>query len=346
MAYNRYLVDSDYLALITQEGLNQLVRDIHDRIPAAEQSAEMNMLEYLDQYYELRVEFEKAKRIREYSPLITYPAGVFIKYNGHFVRVIKSIHGRVKPSAKTYWIKVEDVNMLGDLTQICRYSQLKTYNDGDYVLWDNEYWCCTENHGWDFQEIHVPGTSPWVMVDVYDWEAVIEYDVHDVVKYEGEFYTLINKDDSYDSTVSPDLSDYWGLIGEYSEDFEYDASVDAHDYVVREDCVFYPVMSPNADAVEENVNFVYDDMRNLSVVKHMTRLALYNLHKLISPTNISEVRRLDYEDTQVWLYKASKFQIDPMIPRRRNKYNGKPEPDWALATYQASWDPWENSWLF
>ena len=67
MADIRYLNDRDYLMIITEEHLKMLLRDVHDRIIQAEQSAEMDFLEYLDQYYCVKEELARGKMIREYS---------------------------------------------------------------------------------------------------------------------------------------------------------------------------------------------------------------------------------------------------------------------------------------
>ena len=51
MAYLRFLTDKDYCSIATEEHMKQIIRDVPERIPQAEQRAEMQMLEYLDHYY-------------------------------------------------------------------------------------------------------------------------------------------------------------------------------------------------------------------------------------------------------------------------------------------------------
>ena len=48
----------------------------------------------------------------------------------------------------------------------------------------------------------------------------------------------------------------------------------------------------------------------------MTRLAIYELTKLIAPNNVSVIRVKDYEDSIKWLNDASKLKINPQIPRK------------------------------
>ena len=145
--------------------------------------------------------------------------------------------------------------------------------------------------------------------------------------------------------MTPEEDDLWGLIGEYSEDLEYDFNEGVFDYVVAEGTVFYPVLNPNPDALVEGVNITRDDPRNANVIAHLTRIALYHLHAIIAPTNIPETRRWEYEDSMQWLYNASKFKINPQLPRKKEHGSCAPKVDWALETYQRSYDPDENPWL-
>lgn len=63
MAHLRFLTDNDYISLVTDEHWKQIVRDKPERIIQAEQRAEMNMLEYLDQYYEIEKILAAGKNI-------------------------------------------------------------------------------------------------------------------------------------------------------------------------------------------------------------------------------------------------------------------------------------------
>ena len=114
--------------------------------------------------------------------------------------------------------------------------------------------------------------------------------------YDGRFFMLLETADpaTMDKSINPYESDDWGMIGDYVEDYEYEVS--DHEYVVFDTEVYYPVMQVNGETPEVHTNIVRDDPRNVNLVKHMTRLAIYELHKLISPTNISNVRINDYND--------------------------------------------------
>lgn len=344
--YQRFLNDRDYLAIITQDLLDQLVRDVHDRIPQAEQSAEMDMREYLDQYYEIEKALEVGKSIKEYSCMINYPPGVYFVRDDIIYRTLSSIRGRKKPTKDTYWEKITDLSLIrgADIDTIPGYYQTKTYYSGDIVVYCSEYWRCTIPNGIDFGNIQIPGLRAWDIVQYEQWQQLVEYELHDVVKYKGAFYTLTKIDDNLDFSMNPHQSDYWGMIGEYDPDYKYDCSEDAYDYVIFDNIVFKPVIDPNAEELSINVNVVRDDPRNLNVIKHMTRIALYYLHQTISPTNISETRRLMYEDSMNWLLLASKFKLNPQIPRKKDK-NGENKVDWAMATFQREMDSLDNPWM-
>lgn len=338
--YQRFLTDKDYQALITTEHFEQLFRDIPERVEQAEQSAEMNMLEYLDQYYEIESALLVGKSIRDYSPLISYPSNVYIKYNGDVCRTVKAINGRKRPDITVYW-ELADVEF--DVPPE-KYSQLKTYIPGDYVKFGTDFWKCIVQNGFEAENVHVPGVTTWREVETAEWEANYDYQLNAVVSYEGNFYVLTSKEGE-DLTVAPDENDNWGLIGEYSEDYEYSYGSDDYDYVVSDGKVYLPVVNPNAESIVMGVNVVRDDPRNLNVITHMSRIALYYLHQLISPTNISETRRLMYEDSMGWLLLASKFKINPQIPRKIEKESGDVRVDWAISTFQKDYNPYENPWL-
>ena len=342
MSYRRFLVDSDYLPVLTEEHMKQLVRDIHDRIPMAERSAEMNMLEYLDQYYEIEKELKKGKSILDYNPTVTYPAGVHFVYDNKIYKSLSIINGRKSPTSLVYWRLVDDYANV-NLESIKQYSQLKTYLPNDLVRYGTEVYMCAEPNGYDLGNVILPGINAWVALDAHDWEPNFPYELKSVVKYLDNFYMLMS--DEEDLTKTPEESDSWGMIGEYSVDYEYTFSDDSIDCVVADGKVYYPVLNPNATKPEVGKNIIADDPRNINVVTHMVRLSVYYLHQLISPTNISETRRIAYEDSMNWLVQASKFKLNPQIPRKINKDDGRATTDWAIETFQRSFDPNENPWL-
>ena len=51
--YRRFLNNNDYLGIITPEALSQLTRGNEDRFIQAEESAEMSVVEYLSENYEV-----------------------------------------------------------------------------------------------------------------------------------------------------------------------------------------------------------------------------------------------------------------------------------------------------
>lgn len=355
--YQRFLNNTDYLGIIPEDLFQQVTRGIQDRVVQAEQSAEMSIREYLDNYYEIDEELSRGKCIKEYCPMLNYPPGVFfIKEDTieddigkehsrvYIYRTQKAINGYKKPTTKIYWKQLVDLSFIKDIDKIEPYFQTRTYLPGDIVKYGTEYWQCLIGNGFDFENIQIPGLNAWKEVETEEWTNMYDYPIHSVVKFKNVFYSLVNKPEDHDVSISPLESDDWGQIGEYTTDYIYDASEGAYDYVVAEDKVFYPVINPNADSLVVGENIAKDEPRNLNLVKHMTRIALYYLHQTISPTNISETRRLMYEESMNWLLQASKFKINPMLKRKKDD-KGKDKVDWAFADYHKDFNVDDNEWI-
>lgn len=378
MAYNRFLTNKDYCSIATEEHMRQIIRDVPDRIPQAEQRAEMQILEYLDQYYEIEKILAVGKNIREYNVGVSYPGQVWIRKDEEIYKTLTCINGYKKPTKTEYWRQVVDFIDPRLIEHARKYSQLRMFSKGEVVRFGTEYWQCLVPHGYEAGEIHLPGVKAWREAKIIPWEPNLEWEKNQVCSYNEQFYQFLDEpeldessesnpddriasvnEDNSDSekepttpnppveepVLTPEEDDRWGLIGEYSEELEYDYSENARDYVVAEGTVFYPVLNPNPDKLVEGVNITRDDPRNANIVAHMSRIALYHLHSIISPTNISETRRWAYEDSIQWLYNASKFKINPQLPRKREHDSCMPKVDWACATFQRDYDPNENAWL-
>lgn len=390
MLYNRFLTNKDYCCIATAEHMKQIIREVPERIPQAEQRAEMQILEYLDQYYEIEKILAVGKNIKEYSVKVSYPGEVWIRKDEEIFKTLTCINGQKKPTKIVYWKHVDGFIDPRLIDHAQKYAQHKTFPKGEVVKFGTEYWQCVVPHGFDSGEIHIPGVKVWQEAEITPWEPNMDWEVDQVCSFNKHFYQYLGEQESEDDfsgesetetdnpesngveelsleddnkgeenleepglpdipieeiVLTPEEDDRWGLIGEYSEDLEYDYSENAHDYVVAEDTVFYPILNPNPDKLEEGINITRDDPRNANIVAHMCRIALYHLHSIISATNIPETRRWAYEDSIQWLYNASKFKINPQLPRKRERDTCLPKVDWACETFQRSYDPYENIWL-
>jgi hypothetical protein len=344
MAYQRFLTNNDYRAVLTPEQFEMLVNGDENRLSQAEQSAEMNFLEYLDQHYEIEKLFRVGKSIKDYNVGVTYPANAFFKKDGVVYKTMKPINGRKVPSTTIYWEQLTDLMTITDADHKPKYSQLATYSLGDVVRFGTEWYACKVPNGYDMNDIYIPGTIAWQQVATTEWQPNMEWTFNQVCSYEGQFYlkTSLETSDS-DEVITPVEDETWSLIGDYSSKYNY--TLDANDYVVSDGCVFEPIMNPNADDIEVGVNIIRDDPRNINVITHMTRIACYYLHQMVSPTNISESRRLAYEDSILWLSNAARFKINPKIPRKQEDEHGTEVVDFALETYQREFDPYQDMWL-
>ncbi len=345
MAYQRFLTNNDYRAVVTPEQFEMLLNGDENRLSQAEQSAEMNFLEYLDQHYEIEKLFMVGKAIQEYNAGVTYPANAFIKKDDKIYRTLKPINGRKKPTATKYWEQLTELFAIPDADRKPKYSQLCTYGLGDIVRFATEWYVCKVPNGYELNDIQVPGVTSWKAVECTEWQPNMEWELYQVCKYNDKFYTKTSIEAlETEDVLTPEDDDTWALIGDYSSQYNY--TLDEHDYVVCEDMVFEPLINPNAEEIVVGSNIILDDPRNINVITHMVRISCYYLHQMISPTNISESRRLAYEDSICWLSNAARFKINPKIPRKREcEECGNEVVDFALETYQREFDPYQDMWL-
>lgn len=336
--YRRFLNNNDYLAVITPEALSQLTRGNDERFAQAEEAAEISMIEYLSENYEIEKEFAKGKYIAAYDRRITYPVGVHIYFDGQIHQVIRSICGYRQPATTAYWEETTDTIQPENIPQ---YSQFATYYPGNTVVYNDVPYVCLAENGYKFGNIRIPMVFGWMEVQTAAWQP-IDYRLWDVVEYQDSFYTLVSLDD-FDNNIDPLQSGNWGAIADYDPEYNtYELS--GNEYVVYEGRVFCPEIDVNADIPVVGTNLVLHDPRNYNLKKHMVRLAIYELTKQIAPNNVSVVRMRDYEDSMKWLNDASKLRINPQIPRRLGE-DKKPVTDWQMATFQTDYDPYKNPWL-
>jgi len=337
--YRRFLNDTDYLGIITQEALSQMTRGNSERFIQAEESAEMSIVEHLSENYEIERELNRGKYIAEYDRRITFPVGAHIYHEGTICEVIRSMSGYKAPAVQAYWQEHVDTNL--DTATVAAYSQFGTYYPKDIVMYNDTLYICTTENGCKFGDIRIPMVEGWLEAEYTLWQP-IEYRQWDVVLFDGTFYTLLTLEE-FDNNATPLDSDCWGAIADYDPAYNgYEFS--EHEYVVYEGRVFYPGTDVNADLPERGVNLTPHDPRNYNIKKHMVRLALYELTKLIAPNNVSVVRLRDYEDSMKWLADAARLRLNPRIPRKVAE-DDKPVTDWQLSTFQTDYDPYKNPWL-
>lgn len=337
--YRRFLNDNDYLSVITPEALAQMTRGNAERFIQAEESAEMSIIEYLSENYEIEAELNKGKYIAEYDRKITFPVGVPIYFDGNLYEVIRSISGYKAPVSKPYWEIY--INSDIDVEALPSYSQFGTYQQKHLVQYNGTAYICIHENGYKFGDIRIPQVSAWVKMSYSQWSP-IEYELWEVVLFNGTFYTLVSSE-HFDNIQTPVESDCWGAIADYNPNYnQYELS--NHEYVVYEGDVYYPELDVNADIPDIGHNLALQDPRNYNLKKHMLRLAVYELTKLIAPNNVSIVRMKDYEESMKWLNDAAKLKLNPHIPRKLSE-DKREIMDWQLATFQTDYNPYRNPWL-
>lgn len=337
--YRRFLNDTDYLGVITKEALSQMTRNDSGRFLQAEESAEISIVEYLSENYEIERELNKGKYIAGYNRQITYPVGVHVYFEDRIYEVIRSISGYKVPADIEYWVEHTDINL--EMETVENYSQFKTYYPDDIVSHNGISYKCLAENGFKFGDIRIPMVNGWLEVNCPEWQPV-DYTLWEVAGFEGDFFTLLSLD-GFDNNKNPMESECWGAIADYDREYNrYELS--GHEYVACNGKVYCPETDVNADMPEIGKNLCLHDPRNYNLKKHMVRLAVYELTKLIAPNNVSVVRIRDYEDSMKWLSDASKLKLNPQIPRKLAE-DRKPVTDWQLATFQSDYDPYKNPWL-
>lgn len=280
------------LGVISQEALSQITRGNTDRFIQAEGSAEMSIIEYQSENYEIEKELAKGKFIAEYESRITYPVGAHIYMENQIYEAIRSISRYKAPADVDYWEEYSDLDIV--IEEIPLSSQFNTYYPDEIILYNGDLYRCLVENGYKFNDIRIPLVNGWIEADFKEWQPS-DYNILDVVKYDGSFYTLISLA-AFDNNVNPFESDNWGAIADYTPNYnEYELS--NHEYVVYKGKVFYPEIDVNADIVEVGKHLSLHDPRNYNLKKHMVRLAFYELTKLIASNNVSVVRVRVYEDS-------------------------------------------------
>ena len=336
--YQRFLNTNDYISIVSDEALNQLIRGNETRLFQAEESAEASIREYLVDNYEIDNELNIGKSLRPYNPQITYPVGAHFYHNEKICVAMRSIHGCMRPSDIEYWKELEYSEEIEK--KAVRYLQLADWKPGDIVSFNDYFYECMEFNGINYNDIRLPGLKTWELMESYDWKPNVPYRLWDVVKFDGKFFALTS-DENVDQTINPFESDNWGQIGDYDPAYPYQF-VDT-EYVVYNDQVYYPIIQPTADELIEGFNIMEDDPRNANIKQHMLSIAVYKLHRLISPNNISSSRITDYEASLMWLRDANRCKINPGIPRKLDEEK-KPVTEFAIATFAKDYDPNKNPW--
>lgn len=204
--YRRFLRDEDYLSIITKESLVQMTRGNDERFIQAEEAAEMSIVEYLSENYEIEQELNKGKYIAPYTRSITYPIGAHVELEDKIQKVIRSISGYKAPADCEYREEYSDLNL--DLSTVKRYSQFATYYKDNIVTYNDVLYKCLTENGFEFNDIRIPLATGWLEAEYSVWLPV-EYNVWDVVKYEDAFYTLLHTE-GFDNNINPYESDNWG----------------------------------------------------------------------------------------------------------------------------------------
>lgn len=332
--YLRFLNNNDYLDLMTQKAFEQMTRDRADELCiGAEKSAEASIRDYLSEHYEIDKELNKGKLIAGYSPKIniTYPAGVHIYIDGQIYKTLQTIMGVKKPCNSDYW-EVMSHSEIKEWNKPERYSQMETYSVGAVVFVDDVFYKAKLANGIGIGEVRVPNVEGWKIVEAEEFTNE-NIKVGQPVKYNGVYYMLTKETES---ELNPEENTDWAVIDYYDEENYYEIG-DFALYASHENgiVVVKAISNVNRDDAKIGENVTLSDPRNFSLREHMLKIAVYQLTKQLAPNNVSVARIKDYEETMVWLNKASKLQIAPNIERKHNEA-GEETTEWAVSKFESN----------
>lgn len=306
MKYARFLNTGDYLGVMNKEHLNQVSNNLNENnFIKAERNAESCILEYMTTNYKIEEALNVGKSIYQYDKKITYPKGVYFEFGGNIVKSLISIVGVVVPESEPHW--TEDTPSEEEMAGYVPFSQLLEFYVGDKVVDGDRYFTCLISCGYSFNNVRIPSAE-------LGWEKV-------------DFASLTEEE----------------IAGTYEFDFDRN-DYETNTLVAYNDEYYRAVGVVNFDVPELGVNLKEDDPRSVSICKHFTQLAVYELYKKVSPNNISHTVMTDYEASTKWLEKCNKMSINPGVERRGGGSDGTGvSVDWAIGEFGGSVS---DQWLF
>ena len=331
--YLRFLNNNDYTGLMSQRAQDQMVRDRGDALyNEIEMVAESLIRDYLTEHYDIDYELNLGKYIAGYMPEIniTYPSGVHMYIDGDIYQVMEPIRGGKRPLNHDYWEDIDRAD-IPSYIEVQEYSQMVTYKVGDIVEHNDSYYKAAIPNGLDMFNIRIPDVEGWVVVIPPDW-MFDDYKVGDVVRHNGRCWVL--RGERHDPTIMPEMSEHWEEVMPYSPDKSYSVYEHAiYESPVIGEVVVMATTYVNQDEVAIGKNVIKHDPRNMTIKNHMVKIAAYEMAKQVSPNNVGVVRMKDYEDTMVWLNRASALRITPDIKRRKDS-NGADTVGWVTAKFE------------
>lgn len=298
----RFLRNSDYTNLITSRHLSQVTDNNQEVFIQSEKDAKQYMLDYLVENYTIEELYSVGENMIDYDDKITFFEGIHFWNDDKVVMALEIIKSRKVP-VEVVWEEYLDAT---DSSEILPYSQTSDYSVGDKVEFMGTNYNCLIRHGYSFNIISLPNDP--LYYSVFDTSSMTQDEIDAI------------------------------------EDYSYTKNDYATDDKVRFKGQIWNVdLNPNPDSLSEHVNFISGrDPRNENVVKHTSRLALYEMFKRIAPMNVSNTVKMDYEDSMMWLKDSNKLCISP-LPRKKLS-DGDESRDWIIKTFSSNNE--NNNWYY
>lgn len=278
-----YLTPADYLRIIQDANLSQIISANAAVQSGAELAAQAEAISYLRQKYDVSKEFtdttpwnstapySAGDRVylwaQEYQNAIVYHLGDTCQSNGFFLQCIAA--STTGPLVLTDWKILSALNTIYyALNPFPTFNLGGMYNPGDKVFWKNKTYTCL------------------VQTAIVGHDVGIQYYQTNEIPYANIF-----PDDPKEGSI------HWSFI---------------EDYIV-----------PGGTAIDNEAFWSQSDNRDQQMVMYFADITLYHLHARIAPRNIPELRVNRYEAAINWLTMCAKGEITPNLPVLQPKQGGR-----------------------
>ena len=278
-----YLIPSDYLRIIQDANLQQIITSNPVVQSGAELGAQAEAISYLRQKYDVSTEFSNTSKWNKASP---YSAGNRVYLDGPLWAAVNVYNtgDLVNNGGKIYEALVNGItgafdldswNLLGGQYQLFYalnpfplFDLSKLYNKGNQVFWAGNVYTCL------------------VATPTLTHEDGIQYYQTSNIPY---------------SNIFPNDE----VNGSQKWKFEYNYIVDG-----------------NTDIQLASV-WSDTDNRDQQMVMYFADITLYHLHARIAPRNIPELRIARYEAAIEWLKMCARGEVTPNLPLLQPKQGGR-----------------------
>jgi hypothetical protein len=278
-----YITPFDYLKIIQDANLQQIISSSTSIQQSAELAAQSEAISYLRQKYDVSTEFASTTQWDRMQP---YSAGNRVYLNA-------------LTYATTNTYNINDLTLLsGKIYQCTINGTTGTFNAANWLSIGNQY---------DIYYALNPFT-PFNLGGMYN--------VGDKVYFNGNVYTCLVQT----SVLSHDVAIQYYQTNQipYANIFPDDPQQGASYWHFE-----YNYLIPSQTDILDATVWSSSDNRDQQMVMYFADITLYHLHARIAPRNIPELRITRYEAAIDWLKMCAKGDVTPNLPVLQPKSGGR-----------------------